>query len=221
MVGIYKITSPTNKINIGQSWDIDKRENLYSQLGCKGQIKLYNSLVKYGWTQHKFEIIYELPQDITQEVLDQYEILYINQYKECGFKMMNIREGGSRGKLSEETKLKIKYHPNRGKSISNALKGKSFSKEHIYNMSQSRTNITKQNMSIAALVKTKSKEHIDNMKLGKLGKGGKQFICINDNKIFNTLREAGEYYNINIRTIQNITSGLSKQTKNKLKFKLI
>ena len=76
-------------------------------------------------------------------------------------------------------------------------------------------------MSIAALGKPKSKEHIDNMKLGKLGKGGKKFICINDNKIFNTLREAGEYYNINIRTIQNITSGLSKQTKNKLKFKLI
>jgi len=135
--------------------------------------------------------------------------------------MLNIREPGSRGKLSEETKLKIKNHPNRSKNISNALKGKSFSKEHINNMSQPRTDNTKQKMSISATGKPKLRKHIDNMKLGKLGKGGKQFICINDNKIFNTLKEAGEYYNINPRTIQNITSGLSKQTKNKLKFKLI
>jgi group I intron endonuclease len=130
MIGIYKITSPSNKINIGQSWNIEQRKNTYSQLGCKGQTKLYNSLKKYGFENHKFEIIHELPQDVTQEVLDQYEIFYINQYKDCGFELMNIKDGGSRGKLNEETKQKL----------SNIKKGKKHSKEHIENIIKSKIN---------------------------------------------------------------------------------
>lgn len=220
-IGIYKILSPSGAINIGQSWNIEQRKRNYSQLGCKGQTKLYNSLVKYGWKAHKFDIIYELPIDINQEILDQYEILYWKQYKDSGFNMMNIREPGSRGRLNEETKQLIKNHPNRGQNISLSLKGRKFSKEHIKNLSSPKSDSHKQKMSQSSIGKSKSFNHIQNMKLGKLGKGGKQIICINDSKIFNTLKEAGEYYNINPRTIQNITSGLSKQTKNKLKFKLI
>lgn len=39
-IGIYKIKSPSNRIYIGQSWDIDKRLNYYKRLLCKSQIKL-------------------------------------------------------------------------------------------------------------------------------------------------------------------------------------
>lgn len=107
MIGIYKITSPTGKINIGQSWNIKKRKNSYKYLECKKQTKIYNSLKKYGFENHLFEVIHELPIDITQEILDNYEIFYWQQYKDCGFEMMNIRDPGKGGKLSEETKRKI------------------------------------------------------------------------------------------------------------------
>ena len=46
--GIYKITNPNGKVYIGQSIDIDKRWNKYKVKNCKPQIRLYNSLNKYG-----------------------------------------------------------------------------------------------------------------------------------------------------------------------------
>ena len=52
-------------------------------------------------------IVHELPIDVTQEILNQYEIFYWKQYKDCGFKVMNVREPGSKGKHNSETKLKM------------------------------------------------------------------------------------------------------------------
>ena len=38
---------------------MNHRKTLYKNKQCKGQIKLYNSLVKYGWDNHIFEVIEE------------------------------------------------------------------------------------------------------------------------------------------------------------------
>lgn len=57
MIGIYKITSPSNKVYIGQAVDILKRWKHYKLLLCKSQIKIYNSLQKHGVENHIFEII--------------------------------------------------------------------------------------------------------------------------------------------------------------------
>jgi len=57
--GIYKITSPTNKVYIGSSKNIEKRWRDYNILSCKSQVKLYNSLKKYGPEAHTFEVIEE------------------------------------------------------------------------------------------------------------------------------------------------------------------
>lgn len=59
MIGIYKITSPSGKIYIGQSIDIERRSKIYKKEDCKGQPKLYGSLVKYGFSKHIFEVIEE------------------------------------------------------------------------------------------------------------------------------------------------------------------
>lgn len=50
IIGIYKITSPSGKIYIGQSRDLDKRLKSYKcgSSKTKGQPKLYNSFEKYG-----------------------------------------------------------------------------------------------------------------------------------------------------------------------------
>lgn len=113
MIGIYKITSPSNKVYIGQTWNSEKRFNNYKNLYCKTQVKLYRSFVKYGFDLHKIEIIHELPEGCIQEVMDRYEEFYLNQCKTCGLEMMNLREPGSRGKHSEESKQKMRDNWNR------------------------------------------------------------------------------------------------------------
>ena len=62
--GIYKITSPSGKIYIGQSKDINKRFNLYKRLQCERQPKLYNSFIKYGTINHKFEVLCECNKEL-------------------------------------------------------------------------------------------------------------------------------------------------------------
>jgi len=57
--GIYKITSPSSKVYIGQAKDILKRWKFYKTLNCKSQTILYYSLIKYGAELHTFEIIEE------------------------------------------------------------------------------------------------------------------------------------------------------------------
>lgn len=61
MIGIYKITSPSNNIYIGQSINLERRLARYkSNLNSsKGQIRLNRSFIKYGVENHLFEIVLE------------------------------------------------------------------------------------------------------------------------------------------------------------------
>lgn len=105
MVGIYKILSPTGKVYIGQSWDIQRRANAH-KLEKRLRNKIATSICKHGWKAHAFEVVHELPLDVLQTTLDSYEQFYLDQYRSCGFDMLNLREGGNNGKASEETKQK-------------------------------------------------------------------------------------------------------------------
>jgi len=108
-VGIYKITSPSGKVYIGQSWDIANRFGRYGYVKhWRKQPALAASFIKYGIKSHLFEIISLLPSDVSQDVLDNYECIYIEYYKGVGSRMMNIRDGGSRGKHTESSKNKIR-----------------------------------------------------------------------------------------------------------------
>jgi group I intron endonuclease len=60
MIGIYKITSPSKRVYIGQSVNIKKRINQYKKLSnCSGQTALFRSLKKYGHERHVFDILEE------------------------------------------------------------------------------------------------------------------------------------------------------------------
>jgi hypothetical protein len=61
IVGIYKIISPTKRVYIGQTIDYYRRKNEYKNLKRDYQIRLYNSIKKYGWETHKIELIEECP----------------------------------------------------------------------------------------------------------------------------------------------------------------
>jgi len=104
MIGIYKLTSPSGKIYIGQSYDIEYRMRYYRSNNCKQQRKLYHSLLKYGFENHLFEVLEEI-QEQNKVILDALEIKYIRKYVESGHKMLNLAHGGiSSGMHSEETK---------------------------------------------------------------------------------------------------------------------
>ena len=86
MTGIYKITSPTNKVYIGQSVNIERR--FYSYLkphNCKKQPRLFNSFVKHGVQNHIFQIIKECL--ITE--LNYFERLYQDFYDCIGINGLN------------------------------------------------------------------------------------------------------------------------------------
>ena len=123
MIGIYKITSPSDRVYVGQSWDIGKRIRIYRNEKAKRQVKLHSSFNKYGFDAHKFEVVHELPHDVEQGVLNQYEQLYMDLYKNAGFDLLNIREAGSRGKHSEESIQKMRQ-VQKGKIISEETKEK-------------------------------------------------------------------------------------------------
>lgn len=150
-VGIYTITSPTNKVYVGQSWNLERRQSDYLKMNCRGQRKLYNSIKKHRWSAHKFKVVLELRDDTSQEWLNYWETLFWNYYKKQGIKMLNLRLPGSKGKHSEETKQKISKSKI-GKQVgeNNPFYGKTHSEEtKIFLKSRPVTEETKKKMSLA------------------------------------------------------------------------
>lgn len=104
---IYKITSPSNKIYIGQTTSPKIRFKSYKNLNCKGQSYLYHSFLKYGIKNHVFEILESYNRDIDISLLNDREIFYIKDLKDKGFILLNLDLGGRNSPKSEETKKKL------------------------------------------------------------------------------------------------------------------
>lgn len=106
IIGIYKITSPSNRVYIGQSTNIIKRWKTYKKIYCKKQIKLYNSLTRYTPENHSFEIIEECTTEQLNERETYWKQYYIDQ---LGWDKVLFCElyDNSTGPRSEEIKQKI------------------------------------------------------------------------------------------------------------------
>jgi group I intron endonuclease len=130
MLGIYKITSPSGKVYIGQSTNIKKRWLHYTALDCADQPKLYNSLIKYGVSNHKFEVLEECEIDLLNEKERYWQELYnvIEKGLNCKLVQTNDRSGYH----SKETRKKI-GDANRGKPSS--MKGRKHTEETKLKMS--------------------------------------------------------------------------------------
>jgi hypothetical protein len=106
MITIYKITSPTGKVYVGQTKDYRKRLNHYRILNCRTQYRLHNSLKKYGFNNHTFEVL----EEVELMVADSREQHWIAHYK-CYWgdenKGLNLNRGGNRPSHTPETKKKL------------------------------------------------------------------------------------------------------------------
>lgn len=108
MVGIYKITSPSNRVYIGQSVNIKKRFVGYKNMNIKNnqQTKLYRSFLKYKAINHTYEVIKECNENELNYFERYYQELFncLNQGLNCRLTKTNERSG----KVSNETIAKMR-----------------------------------------------------------------------------------------------------------------
>lgn len=106
MTGIYKITSPTGRIYIGQAVNVEKRWADYRRGNAKFQTKLKRSFFKYGVEAHIFEILIECPLNELNQRERYYQDLY-EVTSEKGLNCVLTKTDTLSGVLSEEVKQKI------------------------------------------------------------------------------------------------------------------
>ena len=163
MIGIYKITSPTKKVYIGQSVDIKNRLSKYKKLKCKAQPAIYNSLLKYGFDKHKFEILCEC----NIEELNDKERYYQDAFSATGKNGLNCKlttASYRSGKFSKESKLKMsesqkgkKHSEETKRKMSEAGKGREHSEEHKLKNSEAKKGERNHNFGIKLSEETKLK----------------------------------------------------------------
>lgn len=128
---IYKYTSPSGKIYIGQTCRERGRRNDFLENGEYGGSRIDNARNKYGPTNFTYEVLFRISscdKELVKSILNEKEQYYIKYYRsnedEFGY---NMNDGGAgnvafcmskeaRKKISESTKrwLKEKGHPLKG-----------------------------------------------------------------------------------------------------------
>lgn len=107
MIGIYKITSPSGKVYIGQSVNIKKRFHHYSNMNnCENQIRLFRSFKKYGTKNHLFEVVEECNVSELNEKERYYQEMH-NAIGENGLNCKLTNTKYKKGIVSDEIKAKI------------------------------------------------------------------------------------------------------------------
>lgn len=228
--GIYKITNPKGEIYIGQSKNIKEREQKYKRNNTKSQPLIHESIKKYGWKNHSFEVL-----EYTNNVYNR-EKYWIKFYKTITLGLnKNVGGGGpkyhtkkTKEKMSLAKKGKLTKKHIEAIKVANSHPKPYISKLHKGKPSnmkgKNHTLETKEKMSLAKKGKTYEEiygnEKGEELKLKRsLPRKGKDIICLNTKQTFSSIKSASKFLNLNPRSIGNILNGYSKQTKNGLIFK--
>jgi group I intron endonuclease len=156
MIGIYKITSKSKRVYIGQSIDIEKRFKSYKYKIPFDQPRLRNSFLKYGFDNHKFEILCECEVSELNDKERYYQDLY-NATSKNGLNCSLTTSSDRNGKASQETRLKMSItrtgmkqsketclkKSNRMKGKNNPMFGRNGDKNSFYGKTHSKETLDK------------------------------------------------------------------------------
>jgi len=228
IVGIYKITSPTGKIYVGQSCNIHKRWQKYKRLACKQQTKLFRSLNKYLPENHIFEII----EECEFKELNNRERYYQEFYNviEIGLNCVLTETEHTPKILSEQTKEKLriintgnKHTEETKKKMSKSHTGMKRSKKHCENIKKSLLNIeiseeTKIKIGLANKGKKRTEEQKIKFSLIRTGlnKKGRFVINTETKEIWDSIKKCAEDNNFKYDWFKKV---LTDKIKNKTTFK--
>ena len=218
IIGIYKITSPSGRVYIGQSVDIYKRWRKYKSLNCKKQVRLYNSFLKYGVCKHEFDILLKCT-EFQLNVKERYYQEFFNAIDDnIGLNCIYTKTTEKRQSISKETRLKMSIsrgnkQTTKGNKHTIETKLKiSFSKKNDFH-----TQKTKEKMSISHKGKKHSSIQKERMSESRIGNK-------NRNKIILDLNTGVFYYsaielsNLLKKNASHLTSQLRGCSKNKTSY---
>lgn len=191
--GIYKVTSPSGRVYIGQAVNIKRRFRQYENLtNCERQTKLYRSFKKHGAENHQFDII---------EYCSKEELNCSERFWQDEFDVLNgglncvLQECGEQRRVFSENTIEL--FSERKKGEKNPMYGKnSFNKNsykrHKDNPKSSRGNFTTRGDRPEA----------------------KKVIDILTGEIWNSMMDAAEANNISYRSIGRYLNNPEKNTTN-------
>jgi group I intron endonuclease len=221
MIGIYKIISPNNRIYIGQSKNITKRFEAYTNLkNCINQIRLYRSFLKHGINNHVFEII-EICDILNLNEKERYWQEYYNVLSENGLNCLYTKTDEKPKIMSEKTKLKMS-NSKKGKKldleicnkISNSNKGRQHSE--LVRQKISKTMTGRKRPEVGKKVSKALIKHYQNLENRKnlnanLRKAVNQYdLEGNFIKTFESLSDILRTFGINTSAISNCCKGKRK-----------
>lgn len=145
--GIYKITSPSNRIYIGQSVNIEKRFRNYRNHNCVRQKRLFMSLNKYGHEKHFFEILEECSKDLLN-IKERYWQDYYNVLSKSGLNSVLNNDEEKHRVYSDETRIAMSNNAKKRKhSLSTRLKMSISQSKRVRKVGYNHSDETKQKMS--------------------------------------------------------------------------
>lgn len=214
---IYKIISPNHKIYIGQTLNWYKRKSNYKYNKFFQQTKLWNNCNFYNWNPiDTFEVIEECFCGFEKKNLNEREKYWINYYD--SFKNgLNCNEGGhgnighihsieSKDKM-RKSKIGIKHSIER--NIKKSEKRKGFKHTEDSKAKMSKTKLANMNQQI----KDKIRNGLIGNKNGIGNKGNaKKIICLTNNVIYNSVKEAALNLNLYSSNIISVCKGKQKKT---------
>lgn len=213
--GIYKITSPSGRIYVGESKDICRRWRAYKRLNCKDQNGIYNSFLKYGVENHTFEIIEECAFDDLKCRERYWQDFYDSVFN--GLNCILTECGELKREVSDETKEKLRLI-NTGKVRTDETKRKiseSRLGEKNWNFGKKQSEETKKKVKETIgdihfnIGKVHSQESIDKrwLTMGGVNGNSVKVINIETNEIFNCIKDAAVSLNMKYTTLHGYLKG--------------
>ena len=222
----YKVYMHKNKINNKVYIGITKQDLKRRWQNGKGYIDntyFTNAIDKYGWSNFEHLLLYD---NLTKEQAQELEIKLISDYKS------NNRDYGynqSKGGETSDENFNVKFgkdnHRSRRIRVIDAKTNELIGVYESQTLASKELNINRKGITKNCLGISKTyKGYIfeyddcDFVKPKKCGIGKhknhktQKVMCIDDNKIFNSIKEAGEYYHIRPN---NISSCLCNKSKSK------